>query len=83
MKPNKVESITAELLAQALEALLKRDERNTCQHEETHREGFIWEACDGCQCRWSDDRNPKPKWVDPPEWTEAYRILNLYRKNKK
>ena len=58
-------------LTEALEALLKRDERNTCTHEETHRGGVIWEICDSCGASWADDRGGKPDWIDPPEWERA------------
>jgi hypothetical protein len=58
-------------LLEALESLLSRDERNTCQHEETHRGGTIWEICDSCGAKWSDDRSPKPEWKDPEEWANA------------
>ena len=43
--------MTQELIKElhdALAALLKRDVRNTCTHEETHRGGAIWEICDQC-----------------------------------
>jgi hypothetical protein len=59
-----------ELLA-ALQALLRRDERNTCTHQETHRGGAIWEICDECGLNWADDRGGKPKWEDPAEWQAA------------
>lgn len=60
-----------ERLKKALKALLKRDEINTCQHEETHRGGFLWEICDSCGAKWADDEGGKPEWKDPPEWVEA------------
>lgn len=54
--------------------LVREIERNTCTHEETHRGGVIWEICDSCGAKWSDDRNPKPefKW---PECVENARTL--------
>ena len=62
-------------LVEALQALLKRDERNTCQHEETHRGGVLWEICDACGAQWADDRGGKPEWQDPPEWVNARAVL--------
>ena len=58
-------------LMEALERLLLRDMMNTCQHEETHRGGAIWEICDQCDAKWADDRGGKPKWQEPVEWTLA------------
>jgi len=66
--------INVELL-EALEGLLRRDERNTCQHEETHRGGAIWEICDQCGEKWADDEGGKPVWTDPPEWVLARAAL--------
>jgi len=54
-------------LLKALQALLARDILNTCQHDSTHRGGVIWEICEGCGAKWSDDRGGKPKWKDPVE----------------
>lgn len=59
----------------ALDALLDRDKRNTCQHENTHRGGAIWEICDDCGAKWADDRGGKPNWEDPPEWDAAEESL--------
>lgn len=66
-----IKSDPAPRLLEALEALLARDERNTCQHDETHRGGAIWEICNSCGMQWSDERDPKPEWKDPKEWIEA------------
>ena len=68
-------SNTQAALVEALKALLLRDERNTCQHTETHRGGAIWEICDGCGMKWADDRGGKPEWQDPPEWEAARAAL--------
>lgn len=62
---------TLKLAREALTSLLNRDQRNTCQHENTHRGGAIWEICDDCGAQWADDRGGKPKWKDPPEWAQA------------
>lgn len=61
----------------ALRALLDRDMRNTCQHENTHRGGVLWEICDDCGGEWADDRGGKPAWKDPPEWDMARAALAL------
>jgi len=64
-------------LREALKRLLDYSERNTCQHEETHRGGFLWEICDGCGAKWADDMGGKPEWADPPEWVAAREALAL------
>lgn len=46
--------------------LVEHIEQNTCQHEETHRGGAIWEICDGCNAQWADDRGGKPKFAWAP-----------------
>lgn len=46
--------------------LVEYIEQNTCQHEETHRGGAIWEICDGCNAQWADDRGGKPKFAWAP-----------------
>lgn len=55
----------------ALRRLLDYSYKNTCQHDETHRGGVLWEICDSCGAKWADDRGGKPLWMDPPEWTAA------------
>ena len=64
-------------LREALKNLLDRDERNTCQHEETHRGGFLWEICDVCGAKWADDMGGKTEWKDPPEWVGARDALEV------
>ena len=64
-------------LREALKNLLDRDERNTCQHEETHRGGFLWEICDVCGAKWADDMGGKTEWKDPPEWVAARAALEV------
>lgn len=66
-------------LAEALKALLARDQRNTCRHEETHRWGNIWEICDQCGDQWADDEGGKPAWEDPPEWVKAEAIIAKHK----
>lgn len=41
-------------------------DQNTCQHEETHRGGAIWEICDGCGQKWADDEGGKPEFAHAP-----------------
>lgn len=60
-----------ERMLEALKKLLDRDERNTCQHENTKRGGFIWTICEDCGAQWADDRGGKPQWKDPDEWAIA------------
>ena len=59
-------------LIEAAEALLKRDERNTCQHENTIRGGTLWTLCQDCGRKWADDEGGFPGFQEPPEW-EALR----------
>ena len=63
----------------ALEALLDRDEQNTCDHQHTHRGGAIWEICDDCGMKWADDQGGKPEWSVPSEWTNARAALAKLR----
>lgn len=65
-----------------IQELLNESYRNTCMHEETHREGIIWEVCDRCGCRWSDDRNPKPPYSEPEIWVQAEKLLRKLRETK-
>jgi len=71
MQANARLAIAAPELLEALEAMLARDQRNTCQHEKTHRGGSIWEICNWCGCKWADDEGGKPDWVEPKEWVKA------------
>ena len=66
----RLHEVNQELLG-ALKDFLNRDEKNTCQHETTHRGGAIWEICDDCGSQWADVRGGKPKWKDPQEWVKA------------
>lgn len=71
-------SASHELLA-ALEAMLRRDMRNTCQHEVTYRGGVLWEICSMCGSKWADDEGGKPEWKDPPEWAAAQAAIDKAR----
>lgn len=64
-------------MLEALEKLLRRDERNTCQHEETTRGGVIWTICVRCKKSWADDQGGKPEWKDPVEWDIARAAIAL------
>ena len=61
---------------EALDRLLRRDEINTCQHDETHRGGVLWEICDSCGAKWAEDEGGKPEWKDPQEWIDARDIIS-------
>ena len=71
-----IPSETFNQMREALEALLKRDKRNTCQHTETRLGGVIWEICEGCGMKWADDRGGKPRWKNPTEWDAAEAALS-------
>ena len=43
-----------------LRSVLEYAERETCTHEETYRGGAIWEICDSCGAKWSDEEGGKP-----------------------
>ena len=64
-------------IERAIKALLCRDERNTCQHDETTRGGTIWEICSMCGAKWADDEGGKPEWQEPNEWGMAHKALSL------
>lgn len=61
--------------AEALAALLKWAERNTCQHEETYRGGAIWTICRACGQKWADDEGGFKGYVEPPEFEAAREAL--------
>ena len=50
----------------ALRALLDHVDRNTCEHEETYRGGFIWTICSGCGRKWADDQGGFVPYSDAP-----------------
>lgn len=56
--------------------LVEHIERETCTHDETHRGGAIWEICDFCGQKWSDDRNPKPEFKWPQVVEDARAMLS-------
>lgn len=72
----------AEALVDALEALLERDEQNTCRHENTHRGGAIWEICDDCGAQWADGQGGKPEWKEPQEWVDARIVIHAARQRQ-
>ena len=69
-------------LLEVLEGMLRRDERNTCRHAETHRGGVLWEICDSCGAMWADDEGGKPEWEDPKEWTQARAAIKAVKEGK-
>lgn len=60
-------------LKTALANLLKFAERNTCQHDETHRGGAIWTICNACGKKWADDQGGYTPFEEPAE-LEAARL---------
>ena len=75
--------MSTDKLAEALRAVLNRDERNTCSHEETHRGGVLWTICNSCGAKWADDEGGMPEWQDPPEWEQAREALAAYEAEAK
>ena len=69
------EGVVSEDVRKALSNLVNYVERNTCQHEETHRGGFLWTICDECGRRWADDQGGFVPYFDPPELAQAKRVL--------
>lgn len=63
------------VLPELIAKLVNEIERNTCMHESTHRGGVIWEICDDCGAKWSDDRNPRPEFKWPDCVTDAHALL--------
>ena len=61
----------AKELLEALQGMMQRDERNTCQHENVRRGGVIWTICEDCGSKWADDEGGMPEWRDPKEWIAA------------
>jgi hypothetical protein len=58
------DALIAELVG-ALKAAVDHIERDTCDHSETHRGGFLWEICDSCGRKWADDQGGKPEFHWP------------------
>lgn len=65
-------------MAVALRSLARHVADNTCQHEQTHRGGAIWEICSECGCKWADDEGGRPMVTDPPELIIAQIALAAY-----
>ena len=66
-------------LVEALERVLRRDENQTCPHDETYRGGNIWEICHSCGAKWADDEGGKPEWHDPQEWDIARALISRHK----
>ncbi len=58
-----------------LRGLVSEVERKTCEHEETHRGGAIWEICDSCGAKWADDEGGKPEFAWPESVEKARAFL--------
>jgi hypothetical protein len=55
--------------------MLREYDRNTCQHEETHRGGNLWTICDSCGSKWADDQGGFKPYVDPEPVAAARTVL--------
>lgn len=62
-------------LRSALRWAISEIDRNTCQHDETHRGGAIWTICDLCDKKWADDEGGFKPYVENPRLTKARRAL--------
>lgn len=69
------EFYAAQELRKPLEELLKNPNLYPCQHEETHRGGFIWTICDQCGANFADDQGGVPEYEEHPSITRAYEVL--------
>jgi len=63
-----------------LKDLVEHIDSETCQHEETHRGGAIWEICDGCGKKWADDEGGKPEFKHAPPVAAAIAYLDKRRR---
>jgi ribosomal protein L37AE/L43A len=62
-------------VAQSMRLLIKEVDRNTCQHDETHRAGVIWTVCSQCGKKWADDEGGFKPYVEPTWLSKARGIL--------
>ena len=62
-------------LRTALQELLTYAERQTCQHDDTHRAG-IWTVCDTCGRKWADDEGGFIPYEEPKAFTKAREVLD-------
>ncbi|MDG4675818.1 hypothetical protein P9A16_32470 [Shinella sp. 838] len=63
-------------LTTALQDLLKHVDRNTCEHEDTHRAGTLWTVCDCCGMKWADDEGGFQPHTDAPAVAQARAALS-------
>jgi hypothetical protein len=68
-----------ERLAKALSDALDYVDRNTCEHEDTFRGGFLWTICRGCGRKWADDEGGFVPHTDPEPIAAARAALTAYR----
>ena len=62
-------------IKEALAELVRYVERNECEHEQTHRGGFIWTICSDCGKKWADDKGGFKPYEPPPELETARAAL--------
>jgi hypothetical protein len=73
-----VRQVHAKKLRDALDGLLSKSMKDTCCHDETirlMRGTTLYDECNQCDAVWKVEKGGKPKWVDPPEWAEAKKVL--------
>ena len=68
--------MTKNELVHALSGLLEFVDRNTCEHDDTHRAGIIWTVCDGCGMKWADDEGGFVPHTDAPAVAHARAVLS-------
>lgn len=66
---------TVREIHEALEALVRYVDKQTCSHEETYRGGTMWEICSMCGKMWADDEGGRPEYEDPPEVATARKLI--------
>lgn len=66
-------------LAKALSDALDYVDRNTCEHEDTYRGGFLWTICRECGRKWADDEGGFVPHTDPEPIAAARSALAAYR----
>ena len=70
-------------LEKTARAALDYFDRNTCQHEDTHRGGFLWTICSDCGKKWADDEGGFVPYSDPPAIANLRAALDAAREKHK